>query len=518
MTSQKAQRGLGSHRIGSGSLHSGAHGVTAPWKVTTMSIRRHTSYNLAGAVVSIGAALITVPLYIKLLGEARYGVLAIAWLFIGYFGTLDLGLGRAVAQRVASEVDQGSKQVGETLWTALAINVAAGIFGALFIAPIGLYLVHHWLVVEPELKEEITAALPYFVAVVPLFIVSGVLNGALQGLSRFGLLNVLVSIGALAGQVIPLLSAVLIAPQLQVVILAAVITRILVLIGLLSGCLTNLEKPFPPTFAKSKAIALLKFGGWVTVSSIIGPIMVVFDRLVIGAVMGTRAVSYYTVPFQLAERLAILPSAFGSALFPKFANGDDGVHKLLGTSFSAVIVIMTPVTCVALLLLDPFLTYWINPEFAKMSSMPGKILIFAFWFNSIALIPFTFLQATHRPDLVAKFHIVELCPYIIFLFLLIYHFGLSGAAFAFLLRVSLDLVLLARSANSLRLLISIGVLPFGILISAFGGAWFFSFRDPVYWTFSSLILLAAALWSLKSMPGEIFRAIASLIRRAENSD
>ena len=100
---------------------------------------------------------------------------------------------------------------------------------------------------------------------------------------------------------------------------AVILVRVATLASLLARCRTHLLRGHPPKVSRLQAKRLLEFGGWVTVTSIIGPLMVVLDRFAIGALLGAKAVTYYTVPFQLAEKTTVLPDALSAALFPRLS-------------------------------------------------------------------------------------------------------------------------------------------------------------------------------------------------------
>ena len=56
-------------------------------------LARNMIFNFAGQAAPLLVALFAIPLLIDGLGTARFGVLALAWIVIGYFSFFVLGLG-----------------------------------------------------------------------------------------------------------------------------------------------------------------------------------------------------------------------------------------------------------------------------------------------------------------------------------------------------------------------------------------------------------------------------------------
>jgi len=89
-----------------------------------MGAKRHTANNLFGSVLPMTMSVITVPLYLRVIGDAQYGVLALVWLFLGYFGVFDPGITRAALFHSARLRDRTQEKKRESVfWTALAVDV-----------------------------------------------------------------------------------------------------------------------------------------------------------------------------------------------------------------------------------------------------------------------------------------------------------------------------------------------------------------------------------------------------------
>jgi O-antigen/teichoic acid export membrane protein len=433
-----------------------------------LSIRRNTVYNLLGSAVPLAVSLLTVPIYLGLIGEARYGVLAIAWLLLGYFGLFDLGLGRATAQRIAALRDAATEERAQAFWTALVLNLGLGIIGGLAIWPIGAYFFGNVFKIEDALRPEVQEAIPWLVLAVPVATLSGVLTGTLQGRERFLELNLISVSSTVLFQLLPLAIATYWGTRLEQLLPAALFARLVTLFILFHRCWRHVFRGHGFTFTPALAGQLLRFGGWVTVTSFVGPMMVILDRFIIGAISGAKAVSHYTVPFQLSERSTIISNALTTALFPRFASADIAEEKRLAhQALHLLVVVMTPLVAIGILLISPFLGWWIEPAFAEQSAPVGQVILLGFWANSFARVPYAQLQAKGRPDLVAKCHLGELFPYFILLYLGLSTIGLTGAAVAFSLRALLDFALLSAFAGTLRASLRMLLVPSALLLGAF---------------------------------------------------
>ncbi|WP_312678765.1 flippase [Stutzerimonas nitrititolerans] len=477
-----------------------------------MSLLKNTSYNFFGLIIPLLVSLITVPIYIDLIGEVRYGILAIAWLLLGYFGLFDLGLSRATAQSIAQFDGKPPKQA-EVFWTALSLNVAMGVLGGLVVWPVAVLFFEQYFVVDEVYRSEILDAIPWLIMAVPLATLSGVLVGALQGRERFLELNTISSVGTILFQVLPLVAAGLWSSNLSLLLPVAIFARVITFIALGIACRLHVTRNHSVTFDLRQAKRLLRFGGWVTITSFVGPMMVIMDRFIIGALSGAKTVTYYTVPFQLAERTTVIANALTTALFPRFAiEGEEKDIFLAKNSLCILLLLITPPIIVFILLMGPILSWWINDEFSKAAALPGQIILLGFWANSLARIPYAQLQARGRPDVVAKCHLAELLPYLTLLYICLDYWGLPGAALAFSVRAAIDFILLATFSKLFNEVKFHIIIPFILLVLAFIVAASAELGEGV-WGFMCMTLLAATVaWGVKSVPLEIMRSFLARLK------
>lgn len=415
-------------------------------------LARNTGWNLAGQLLPLAVALFAMPALVWGLDAAAFGVLGLVWMILTFFR--ELGFGRATTKLVAEHLARGAAgRASYTVWCAVAVQALLGVAAGMALIFTAEPLARHVLSVPVELLPETRVALLLVGATVPAVLVAGAFRGALEGLERFDLTNLVMAPLGLANFLLPL-AAVMAGWRLPGAVLLLCAARVAALAGLWGLAARHLPGLARPAGSPGDAGALIRFGGWTSVSTVVSPILMYADRALIGILVGVAAVGYYTAPFEAATRLLVLPVSFVGALFPALsarASRGDGADagRLAMRSVKLLLLGIGPAAIVLAASADSLLTVWVGAEFAAEGALALRILAAGVLVNALAHVPFSLLQGIGRPDITAKLHAVELPLHLGMAAFLVAGWGIPGAALAWTLRVSVDAAALFFFAGKL---------------------------------------------------------------------
>lgn len=464
--------------IGSGELEAGKESSAV--RISGCMLARNTLLNLIGQAVPLLVAVIAMPFVVRGLGTERFGLLSLAWVVLGYFTIFDLGLGRATTKYVAEALGKGEgTQVPQIIWTAVTVQAIMGFMGAIVLLGITDLLVDRVLNIPPELLGEAKVSFYLLALSIPVVLIASSFSGVLEATQRFDLINAVRVPSSILTYLLPLvgLSFGLGLPGIVSLIVLARFGALVAFVAM------NLRiRPELREYSASFALLsrLFAYGGWVTISSVVGPILVYLDRFLIGSLLTIAAVAYYTAPYEAVTRLWVISASLTMTLFPAFSTlqGEKDSQRL-GTLFARSVkyVLLTtgPIVVVIWLFAGEMLEIWLGTDFATESTVALQILATGVLINSLGQTPFALLQGVGRPDIPAKFHLIELPVYLGVAWILVSHFGIAGAAGAWSLRVTLDALLLFAATFkvygfSLRLLATNGTMLAGISLVILAGA------------------------------------------------
>jgi O-antigen/teichoic acid export membrane protein len=410
-------------------------------------LARNTLWNLVGNAAPMLVAAFCIPLLIKGLGTDRFGVLTLVWALIGYATLFDLGLGRALTQLVATKLGSGEDQeVPVLVWTSLLLLLLLGLLGAVVVILLTPWLVDHALHVPGVLGHETLYSLYLLAISIPVVISTAALRGLLEAHQRFGLTNALripMGVFAYAGPLLVLPFSKSLFP----VVVVLVVGRLIAWGAHLLLCFKVMPTLRRHIIWQRAAVGpLLRFGSWMTVTNIVGPLMVTLDRFVIGSLLSVGAVAYYATPYEVVTKFWVIPGSLLGVMFPAFSTSfvqdRNRTALLYGRSVKYLLITLFPLILLVVALAEDGLKLWLGDEFAQHGARVLQWLAIGVFINCLAAAPFAVVQSAGRPDLTAKLHMIELPAYLIALFWLTKVQGIEGAAMAWTGRVAIDALLL----------------------------------------------------------------------------
>jgi O-antigen/teichoic acid export membrane protein len=406
-------------------------------------LARNVVWNLIGGVAPMLVAVFSIPFLIRELGKERFGVLALAWALVGYASVFDLGIGRALTQLVAKKLGADEPEdLSSLAWTSLLLMTLLGVIGGLAVILISPWLVGHTLKVPSELQAETLHSFYILAGTIPLVIVTAGLRGLLEARQRFVLTNILrVPIG-----VFTFLGPLFVLPFSHSLVPVIAI----LFLGRFAGCgcflwatlraVPSLRRELK--LNRSFVRPLLRLGSWMTVTNLVSPLMVTLDRFLIGAILSIAAVTYYVTPFEVVTKVLLIPAALTGVVFPAFSTSSvhdrDYTALLFGRSIKSISVVLFPIFLLITVFAQDGLKLWLGADFAQHSARVLQLIGVGVFINSLASVPFAFLQGVGRPDLTGKLNLLELPFYLLSVWGLTRLRGIEGTALAWTLRMTVD--------------------------------------------------------------------------------
>lgn len=352
--------------------------------------RKNALYSGISWLVPAVVAVIAVPITVRGLGAAGYGVLALVGAVSGYLGLLDLGLGQGILRYLSMFVSlkQGST-ARDCLRQVFAWFAVVAVTGA-----VAMWTLAPWLVgllkVPPNLVAQATTAFRVGGATFALSMIASVLALIPESFLRYDLVSLLN--GALS-TVSPAGTAVLVSLGYGIVPVvwfgAATSALACVAWGTVGlRLLSTLPNDGPP-FGEHRR-GFLGFTSAVAANRIWTAIQGETSKMVVGLAGGVAAAGYYQVPNVITSRITSLLNRMGMVLLPTGSQlAADGEHDLLvelyKRSSRLFYLLNASMTGAVVVFAAPLLTHWVGPQYGRKGEVAFALLALAAGVNATSM-------------------------------------------------------------------------------------------------------------------------------------
>jgi len=398
----------------------------------------NSALNFAGQSVVLAITIASSPYIVRKLGAEQFGIIAMVQAVAGFAGLLNLGLGRALTKYISElywqEKFEEINRIFQTAWTVcfvigslsfIAISVPHDLSARLLFGS------------DPTARPFATFAV--LVAAGGLFtsLVLESLGGIPSAVQHFRIQNV-ISVSSFVLKIGSTILVLHLGFSVRAVLAVNLLFNVLTIIAyaaIARRYLPTLRFRFlldPPSLHK-----LFSFSIPLLISTVSTLIVTRLDRFIMVDYLPLAAVTFYTLPNSLAEKLTFGVGSVASAVFP-FASelhsqGNRHAVQELYLKGSRMVNIAT-LPLLALLTVVPYqiLSCWLGKEYADSGAQVLALLGFASYLNAITAVPTVVTLGTGNAWLPAYYALAGSVANIALNLTLIPRFGIIGAAMAIL--------------------------------------------------------------------------------------
>ena len=293
------------------------HSVKA-WLLQQTSIRLNLSSNLVSKLLTAAISLACVPVYIRVLGVAGYGVIGI-WITLETLANLlDLGLSPTMTRELAASARraEGAQDVRDLVRTMEVVYWTIGLFiGAAIVLGAPL-IAAHWLQSSQISAVELRSYVQFIGVLILFRWPISFYSSGLVGLERQVLLSWTGFLVALLRSLGAVVVLVFVSPTLVAFLTWQIAINVANTATVEASLWWSLPKGRAPRFRPILLTRVWKFAGGVTANTLVSMLLTDLDKLVVSGLVSLENFGYYTLASRMAGALYIAAGSVYAAVYP----------------------------------------------------------------------------------------------------------------------------------------------------------------------------------------------------------
>jgi O-antigen/teichoic acid export membrane protein len=409
----------------------------------TYNTFKNISYNVIGYIWPMIFALFVTPIIIFHLGIKNYGIYLLIYTYIALLSLLDFGLGVAIIKHLTFYCGKKDElSITNLIHTSNSLYFMVGLFGLIVsacITSVGLfgpnffptqfagYIQYSWLF--------LIAGLIFFVNSI-----STLYSMVFYSLQRFDLSNK-IGMVSLAITSFSTLAVVLLHGSLQMIFLTQLAVNVIfaaIAFRYAKKILPQLSFSFG--WDRKEVKKYYSFGLVASINNIANTALSSLDRMIIPFFAGPSNLTYYSVPGNVTGKIPGFANTLSTTLFPMTSQLDGSkdrarIEVLYVRSFRLITIIASALTITAIAFAYKILLYWLNADFAIHSTYILIILAFTNFILAMLGPLSNFILGLGKLKFLTTMSVIMGILNAILLLILLPRYGITGAAWAYLLSI-----------------------------------------------------------------------------------
>ena len=397
---------------------------------------------LSGIVDYLGqpmAVMLAAPFLLRYMGVSQFGLWILVCAAVGGGNTLTTGFGDAAMKFISLARGEGDwPAVVNTVRSAMTINLFLGLLIGTALWVVAPYTVHHVFKIEAKLHLPAIEALRIGSFTLLVRSVESVLISTLRAFEQY----------------LPSVRINVISRCATIVVAVLVVVRgggvpTIMIASLTLSCMATLlqaravwhhvgEMNLLPSSDKVALSKIVSFGSFSWLQALSALAFSQADRLVIGALLGTSAVAYYSVSTQAAQPIHGISSAGLHFLFPHLSTRHASepatvLRRVIGSALRLNLLMAIALTLPVALFGKPLLKLWMGAAFASATGPTLELLAVAFGLLAMNVTAHYTMLALGQIRYLTYLNLAVGAATFLLMSVLAHHWGMLGAAVARLL-------------------------------------------------------------------------------------